>query len=107
MDEAHQYGRPVMRPMFYEFPQEEICWDLKEQYMFGPDLLVAPVMYPGMKECRIWLPAGCSWTSLHDQRVYEGGQTISVDVPLDVIPVFIRDGRQPELIEAWQKLLAR
>lgn len=42
MEEAHLYGKPVMRPMFYDFPEQDICWDLKEQYMFGSSILVAP-----------------------------------------------------------------
>ena len=35
MEEAHLYGKPVMRPMFYDFPEQDVCWELKEQYMFG------------------------------------------------------------------------
>lgn len=42
MEEAHTLGRPVIRTMFYEFPQDTVCWELKEQYMYGGALLVAP-----------------------------------------------------------------
>ena len=45
--EAHENGSPLMRAMFYEFPEDPVCWDLTDQYMFGPDYLVAPVMTPG------------------------------------------------------------
>ena len=47
MEEAHTLGRPVMRTMFYEFPEQECCWELKEQYMFGSDMLAAPILYEG------------------------------------------------------------
>lgn len=98
MRESHELGSPVMRTMFYEYPDDTRCWDLADQYMFGPDLLVAPVTRPGTRERAVYLPAGSRWTALHDGREYEGGQEIVVDTPLSVIPVLVRDGRRPELI---------
>ena len=77
MEEAHRYGRPVMRPMFYEFPGQECCWEMKEQYMFGSDMLVAPVLYEDATEREVYLPEGHTWTLLHDGKAYEGGQTDS------------------------------
>lgn len=91
MKEAHETGRPVMRTMFYEFPEQEICWDLDDQYMFGADILVAPVMQPNQQEREVYLPSGMTWTALHSGEVYEGGQTILVSAPLDIIPVFLKD----------------
>ncbi|MFR8339509.1 MAG: hypothetical protein ACLVAW_24140 [Eisenbergiella massiliensis] len=44
-----------MRTMFYEFPEQECCWDMKEQYMYGSDMLVAPVMYEDAVECQVYL----------------------------------------------------
>ena len=98
MEEAHTLGRPVMRPMFYEFPDQECCWDMKEQYMFGSDILVAPVVYEGQTKREVYLPAGATWTCVHDGKVYEGGQTVTADAPLEVIPVFLRDGKLSELV---------
>lgn len=98
MQEAHEMGRPVMRTMFYEFPEQECCWDMKEQYMFGSDILVAPVMYEDSYEREVYLPAGATWTNAHDGAVYEGGQTITVSAPLDVIPVFFKNGALSELV---------
>ena len=98
MEEAHTLGRPVMRPMFYEFPDQECCWDMKEQYMFGSDILVAPVLYEGQTKREVYLPAGTKWTCVHDGKVYEGGQTVTADAPLEVIPVFLRDGKLSELV---------
>lgn len=97
MEEAHTLGRPVMRPMFYEFPEQKCCWDMKEQYMYGSDMLVAPVLYEDSYEREVYLPEGSKWTSVHDGSVYEGGQTIQVQAALGVIPVFLRDDKLPEL----------
>jgi len=98
MEEAHTLGRPVMRTMFYEFPEQECCWDMKEQYMYGSDMLVAPVMYEDAVERQVYLPAGAKWTLVHDGTEYEGGQTVTVKADLDVIPVFLRDGKLSELV---------
>lgn len=98
MDEAHTQGHPVMRPLFYDFPQDDPSWDILDEYMFGPDLLVAPVMEPGAQTRSVWLPAGARWTLLHSGAVYEGGARYEVPAPLAEIPVFLRDGRHSEWV---------
>ncbi len=87
MDEASNNGSPVIRTMFYEFPDDAKCWEVKEQYMFGDKYLVAPVMYQGMTSRDVYLPEGI-WKNIHDGMEYKGGVTITVDAPLEVIPVF-------------------
>jgi alpha-D-xyloside xylohydrolase len=89
MDEASANGSPVIRTMFYEFPEDGQCWNIDDQYMFGGKYLVAPVLYQGMRERKVYLPRG-SWKSIHDGQVYEGGQTIDAAAPLEIIPVFER-----------------
>ncbi|QTE31178.1 glycoside hydrolase family 31 protein [Pengzhenrongella sicca] len=98
MAAAHESGQPVMRGMFHEFPDQAPCWDLADQYMYGPDLLVAPVIVPGATSREVYLPAGATWTDLHSGAVLAGGGTVVVDAPLAVIPVFARDGSHPELV---------
>ena len=93
MREAHETGAPVMRPLFYEFPQDKAAWQVEDCYMFGPDLLVAPVMEPGVTQRRIYLPAGETWKDAYTGQVYEGGQTVTVPAPIDVIPVMLRGGK--------------
>jgi len=88
-DEASANGSPLMRTMFYEFPEDEKCWDLDDQYMFGSDYLVAPVMYEGMRERQVYLPAG-KWEDIRDGKVYDGAQTITASAPIESIPVFKR-----------------
>ena len=97
MQETHEIGRPVMRPMFYEFPQDSACWDLNDQYMLGSDLLVAPVLYDHMDQRSVYLPAGSKWTLLHTGETFDGGQNVCVQAPLDIIPVFRRGDALPEL----------
>ena len=87
-----------MRAMFYEFPEDKKCWELKDQYMFGPDLLVAPVMAPGATSRKVYLPEGCTWTCMRDGAVLEGGQTVEADAPLSCIPVYLRNGAHAEWV---------
>ncbi len=98
MEEAHEKGSPVIRTMFYGFPEDKECWNREDQYLFGADLLVAPVLEPGATTREVYLPAGAQWTNLHDGKCYEGGQAVTVDAPIDVIPVFARDGKLQNLI---------
>lgn len=92
MKQASRQGDPVIRPMFYEFPDENIMYDLKEQYMFGPELLVAPVLYEGMKELSVVLPKGETWIYAWTKEEFVGGKQVIVQTPRDIIPVFVKKG---------------
>lgn len=94
MRAASDTGAPVMRPLLFDFPEDKASWEVEDSYMFGPDLLVSPVMEAGAAERRIYLPEGASWTDAWTGKVYKGGQTVTVAAPLDIIPVMIRDGRE-------------
>ena len=87
MDETHRTGKPIMRAMFYEYPDDEQCASLTDQYMFGSRYLVAPVMYAGIRSRSVYLPAG-RWQDVDTQMVYDGGQRVTVDAPLERMPVF-------------------
>ena len=99
MREASESGAPVMRPLFYDFSGDKACWSVEDSYMFGPDLLVAPVMEAGAVERSIYLPGGTDWTDAYTKKVYEGGQTVTVPAPIDIIPVMIRAGRDYPIYE--------
>ena len=96
MQDAHQSGDPVMRPLFYGYPGDPKAWEIDDEYLFGPDLLVAPILYEGQRERTLYLPAG-TWRMLGSGRVYQGGQTVTVPAPIDIIPVFAGEGTHPEL----------
>lgn len=89
MREASENGSPLLRTMFYEFPNDAACWDLQDQYMFGDRYLVAPVLYEGMRERNVYLPEG-KWKNIHTGEVLDGKQTVLADAPLEIIPVFER-----------------
>lgn len=99
MQAAHEKGTPVMRTLFYEFPQDAKSWEVDDQYMFGPDLLVAPVMDAGLRQRPVYLPAGTQWKNVWTGEMLEGGQTVQVDAPLEVIPLFLRGGKDLPVLE--------
>jgi alpha-glucosidase (family GH31 glycosyl hydrolase) len=85
-------GMPLVRPMPFADRRDRKLVDLWDQYLFGPDLLVAPVWKVGQRSRTVYLPRG-RWRSYFDpSRVYEGHRKVTIDVPLDAIPVFVRDG---------------
>lgn len=97
MKAASESGAPVMRPLFFDFPEDQTCWETEDSYMFGPDLLVSPVMSAGASEREIYLPAGCTWTDAYTKKTYDGGQKVTVPAPIDIIPVMIRDGKEYDI----------
>ena len=94
MVEAHEKGSPVIRPLFYDTPEDPECWEIEDEFQFGPDVLVAPVLYAGMRKRQVYLPAGSIWTDLWTGKQYEGGAVIEADAPMEHIPVFTRNGRR-------------
>lgn len=90
MLQAHETGAPLLRAMFYAFPGEAALDGLKDQYMFGEDYLVAPVLTPGARSRDVVLPGGWRWENVDTGEILEGGQTVRVPAPLDIIPVLRR-----------------
>ncbi len=87
--EAHENGSPLLRAMFYEFPEDAKCWELQDQYMFGGKYLVAPILRLNQFYREVYLPAG-SWMLTSSGKVFSGGQTVTVDAPVTYMPVFER-----------------
>ena len=98
MRTAHEDGVPPMRPLFLEFPDDEAAWTVDDAFMLGPDLLVAPVLTAGAKQREVYLPAGGRWTDAWTSKEYDGGQRVTVDAPLERIPVFLRDGAELPIV---------
>jgi len=99
MAEAHQTGAPAMRPLFFDFPQDDAAWAEETAYMFGPDLLVAPVLEAGVTTRGVYLPKGAAWVEQSTGKTYEGGARVTANAPLSVIPVFARAGSGLSLTE--------
>ena len=88
---ASETGEPVQRPLVFDHQHDPAVVDLDDQYLFGRDLLVAPVTAPGTTTRQVYLPDG-EWHDWHTGEVLPGRQTITVDTPLDRIPLFVRAG---------------
>ncbi len=94
MREAHETGLPVLRPLFLEFPADDACWQIGDQYLFGADYLVAPVIELGARHRRVYLPAGTRWLDAWTGDEHDGGQWIDAPAPLERMPVYLRAGSQ-------------
>lgn len=99
MDVASQDGTPVMRPLLYDFPVDKQVYDISDQYMFGPDLLIAPVVEKGCVRRSVYLPKGASWRNAYTGEKYSGGCWIEVDAPLENIPIFYKNEIDMELFK--------
>ncbi len=97
MKQAHEKGTPVMRTLFYNFSSDKSTWNVNDQFCFGDDIVVCPVLYEGQKSRTVYLPQGCRWRDLNTGKIYEGGQTLTCDAPIDTIPVFFREGTLSEV----------
>lgn len=91
MDRVSAEGCPVIRPLFYDFPEDTNCWEIEDQFMFGDDILVAPVVKYGKRERTVYLPERVNWINVYDGKVYDGGQYFNCNAPLEHIPVFVRE----------------
>ena len=91
MKKAHEEGAPIMRPMFYDFPEDEKVYEIGDQYMFGPDILVTPVTEKGAIKRKVYLPKGAKWKEFSGDKEYEGGRWIEFDAPVNKIPAFVKN----------------
>ena len=85
-------GAPYLRALPLDFPDDPKVADLRDEYMFGPAFLVAPVTEQGATSQRVYLPAGTDWYNYWTNERVHGGQTIDVAAPIDTIPLFVRAG---------------
>jgi len=87
--EASEAGVPVVRPMWLEFSDDPVAPSLDRQYMLGPSLLVAPV-FNEVGRCRVYIPAG-RWYDFWTNEPSLGPAHLELEVPLERIPLFVRD----------------
>jgi alpha-glucosidase (family GH31 glycosyl hydrolase) len=95
--EANRTGTPIVRPLYLAYPNEQDAYATAgAEYLFGPNLLVAPVTTPGMTATTtVWFPPGSTWTDYFTGRRYAGGTTGQITTTLDTMPVFVRSGGRP------------
>lgn len=97
---ASETGAPVQRPMVFDHQDDPTVRDLDDQYLFGPDLLVAPVLQPGQTARQVYLPEG-DWYDWHSGERHDGLAFLHVPTPMERIPVFARGG---SVIPLWPEV---
>ncbi|MGF1615772.1 MAG: glycoside hydrolase family 31 protein [Gammaproteobacteria bacterium] len=94
---ASESGTPIQRPLVYEFQADIAAHDIDDVYLFGEQMLVAPVYTPGQREREVYLPEG-TWYHWHTGEIFHGPRIIKVAAPIHYIPVFARGGG---IIPSW------
>lgn len=85
-------GYTMMRPLAMDFRQDRAALDLSDQYMFGPALMVAPVVWAGSDQRTVYLPGAGDWYDFHSGKRLHGGERVNVKAPIDTLPLFVRAG---------------
>src|ERR1041385_7618658 len=91
LEEAHRTGVPLFRPLLLNYQDDPSTYNLDDQFMVGDDILLAPIVKPDVTRRLVYLPAG-SWYDYWTNKKYAGGTMISVEAPLEVVPMFVRAG---------------
>jgi alpha-D-xyloside xylohydrolase len=102
MDIASKTGKPIMRPMFFDYYKDEICYRLEDQYMYGEEILFAPIVGQGQEQREVYLPEG-NWVNVFDGKTYSGQQTIICKAKLHEFIAFVKEGS--DAIEIFDILL--
>ncbi|GAA3740768.1 glycoside hydrolase family 31 protein [Salinactinospora qingdaonensis] len=89
MRTAHQSGLPPMRPLLTDFAADSRAWEIDDQFLLGPDVLVAPVLALGAREREVYLPEGAEWVDAWTGESYPGGTETVAKAPLSHIPVYL------------------
>ena len=93
-----------MRPLFVDFPGDPVSWEVEDQFLFGGDILVAPVYTEGARERPVYLPAGSAWLDAWTGAEHAGGQWVTAPAPLELVPVYLRAGGGVEPFGAFADL---
>jgi alpha-glucosidase len=88
----HLDFEPVVRPTFFDFPDDPLCWAENDEMMVGAGLLAAPVVEPGVSEREVRLPIGAGWYDVRTGVLHEGGETVALPTPWDQPPMLAREG---------------
>lgn len=92
--QATATGMPIVRPLYLQYPdQQEAYAQAGGEYLYGPDVLVAPATSPGATATTsVWFPPGNDWTDYFTGKTYRGGTTAQITTGWDTMPVFVRSG---------------
>ena len=98
--QAHINGYPIVRPLFFEFPNDKLSYDISNQYMLGEALLIVPITEKGQKMVKVYLPEDANWYNFWTNDKYDGGQWIEMETNLETIPIFVKAGSLIPMVEA-------
>lgn len=82
-----------MRPMFWDYPNDEKCYELEDQYMYGGEIIFAPIYIEGATEREVYLPEG-NWVNVLTHEKIEGGKTIVCHAQIDEFIAFAKEGSE-------------
>jgi len=95
---AHETGMPIVRPLFLVEPKAPAAWSNWWTYLYGPDILVSPIWQRNQRKQEVYLPSISQWRDAwNPEKIYAGGQTITVNAGLHQMPLFVRVGSNVEL----------
>ncbi|MDO6519563.1 glycoside hydrolase family 31 protein [Zobellia galactanivorans] len=89
---VYSHGYTPMRALAFDFLADKKVYEINDQFMFGGDLMVCPVLEKGAIQREVYLPKGTAWFDFWTGKKYEGGQKIVAASPIDILPLFVRAG---------------
>jgi alpha-glucosidase len=89
--EAHRRGTPIIRPLFWHYPNDPTAVAASDQFLLGPDLMVAPILKQGATARSVYLPVG-TWFDFWTGAELRGGQHVVAEAPLEILPLYARAG---------------
>ena len=90
MHKCEKSGAPIIRPLLYNYQNDKKTYEINDEFMFGDNVLVSPVVEQGARQKLVYLPKGNSWIDYWTGEEFEGGQYIIKDAPLDICPIYIK-----------------
>lgn len=99
--EVYETSKPMLRGLFLDYPNDEKVYDLKDEYLFGPSLLIAPILNRDQRSRQVYLPEG-EWFDFWTNEKISGGRTITAQAPLSHIPVYVKAGSLLPLADCAQ-----
>lgn len=87
--DSAESGRPIFRPLYWSYHDDERTWNLGDEFLFGPSLLAAPVLQPGKRSRSVYLPEG-TWVDFRNGRLHRGPTDVLATAPLEWMPIYLR-----------------
>lgn len=107
MSLAHTKGTPVIRPLFYDFSDDQESWNIEDQFMFGNSIMVAPVLYSNSEttDRTVYFPKGSNWIDVTTGKEVVGGLTTEVKTDINTIPMYVKAESYNELKPAFEAFI--